>query len=141
MFPLPILSHRRFDFRPYPSYLFQDATTRSLEKPLKHHAGAAPAPLVWKTRILAVIRMVHGGKRYFTFYTAPLPVPAVNLSWSLVDYSPHSQDSGIPACFLFKSLRHTYMVSSHISNCRSRNRTYNTFFQIEVLYPVELSGK
>ena len=33
-FPLPILSHRRFDFRPYPSYLSQDATTRSLEKPL-----------------------------------------------------------------------------------------------------------
>ena len=33
-FPLLILSHRRFDFRPYPSYLFQDATTRSLEKPL-----------------------------------------------------------------------------------------------------------
>ena len=80
MFSLPILSHRRFDFRPYPSYLSQDATTRSLEKPLKHHAGAAPAPPVWKTGILAVIRMVHGGKRYFTFYTAPLPVPAVILS-------------------------------------------------------------
>ena len=93
-FPLLILSHRRFDFRPYPSYLSQDATTRSLEKPLKHHAGAAPAPPVWKTGILAVIRMVHGGKRYFTFYTASLPVPAVNtyrslfiLAAYLVDFS------------------------------------------------------
>ena len=42
MFPLPILSHRRFDFRPYPSYLSQDATTRSLGKPLKFVTGIEP---------------------------------------------------------------------------------------------------
>ena len=109
-----------------PSYSFNALWTRLYSKGtiqcfgaplevLEQVAGFEPTSAGWKTTVLTTTLYLHGGKRYFTFYTAPLPVPAVNLSWSLVDYSPHSQDSGIPACFLFKSLRHTYTVSSHLS--------------------------
>ena len=61
-FPLPIMSHRRFDFIPYPSSLSQDATTRSLGKLLKSITGVEPVSIAWKATILTII--LHGQVSY-----------------------------------------------------------------------------
>ena len=61
---------------------------------LEQVAGFEPASAVWKTTVLTTTLYLHDGKRYFTFYTASLPVSAVNtyrslfiLAAYLVDFS------------------------------------------------------